>query len=235
MKPRVGTLALGMALTLQAAAAHGVMRTVEFRDGTVIQVELPDDPIQWHTAAENGEITKQVVDWPQLKSLYLVSTPPLERLAEIRRLLDMLASNRYAARVEAHRGLIEKGVQFRRLLEVVKETTSDPEVRWRLDKVLHTLPSNVDTIQFRYDLLQLSDGRQLEGDVGPWSPKAKFPRDGTATRPPAVDPRHRRRPAREDRCSGRQARRADPSTTTTNCSPRTSPASTSIVTRKADP
>jgi len=147
-------------------SAWGVERTVEFRDGTILRVTLPDEPLPWHRATRDGTVTREPMPWANVHQLYLVTTPALEKLAEIKGLLNRLASNRYAERVEAHKKLIEKGIHFRGVVEQVFKTTGDPEVKWRLENVLAAMEQDVEPAQYNYDLITRSSGEELEGDVG---------------------------------------------------------------------
>jgi hypothetical protein len=113
--------------------------------------------------------------WERVDQLYLVTTPALEKLAEIRGLLTQLGGAKYSERVEAHKNLIEKGVHFRGVVEEVFKGTMDPEVRWRLEAILKAMDSNVEPAQFNYDLVRLSgSGEEVEGDVGELAIPATF-------------------------------------------------------------
>ena len=122
-------------LCLIADHSSAVDRTVEFRDGTILRVTLPDDPLPWHRAASDGTVTRQALPWSRVEQLYLVTTPALEKLAEIKGLLTQLGGNRYADRVQAHKELIEKGIHFRGVVEQTFKNTQDPEIRWRLENL----------------------------------------------------------------------------------------------------
>lgn len=168
-------LSISLAATTLHSTCQAVERTVEFRDGTILKLEIPDGPLPWHTATNDGQVSKRPLDWAKVERLYLVTTPALEKLAEIKGLITDLGSGRYLSRVEAHKNLIERGVHFRGVLETVYKTTSDPEVRWRLEAVLKAMPDDAATAQYNFDLVNVSgSGEELEGDVGDWVVTAKF-------------------------------------------------------------
>ncbi len=144
-------------------------RTVEFRDGTILRVTVPDGPLPWHKASSDGTVTRESLPWERVDQLYLVDTPALEKLAEIKKLLNELGANHYALRVQAHKTLIEKGIHFRGVVEETFKNTRDPEIRWRLENVLGAMKNDAEPTQFNYDLVTLSGGgEELEGDVGDW-------------------------------------------------------------------
>ena len=156
-----------MLLCASTVSAAGVERTVEFRDGTILQVELPGEHLPWHKASPDGTVTRQPMPWSEVKQLYLVTTPALEKLAEIKGLLNRLSSNKYSERVAAHKELIDKGIHFRGVIDEVFKTTSDPEVKWRLENVRGAMAQNVEPAQYNYDLVtRVSGGDEVEGDVG---------------------------------------------------------------------
>ncbi|MCA9269489.1 MAG: hypothetical protein KDA41_13505, partial [Planctomycetales bacterium] len=157
------------------AAGLAVERTVEFRDGTILRLQLPDGPLPWHKASPTGVVTREPLDWDRVERLYLVDTPALEKLAEIKGLLTQLSSNRYAQRVEAHKELIEKGIHFRGVIEQVHAETGDPEVRWRLDAVLKAMNTEAEPAEYNYDMVTLTgDASELEGDVGDWVVESRY-------------------------------------------------------------
>lgn len=169
--------AAGMSLlsVSSPATADTIQRTVEFRDGTILRLDIPDAPLPWHKASRDGTVTREPMPWSQVDQLYLVTTPALEKLAEIKGLLNRLGSNKYIHRVEAHKNLIEKGVHFRGVVEEVFNTTKDPEVRWRLEAVLKAMDTDIDPAQYNYDLVsKTGTGEEVEGDVGDLSLPAKF-------------------------------------------------------------
>ena len=166
------TSAIGLVIVVGNCQA--VERTVEFRDGTILRLQLPDEPLPWHKAARDGTVTREPMPWEMVAQLYLVTKPALEKLAETKGLLNQLASNVYRERVEAHKELIEKGVHFRGVVEEVHRTTTDPEVRWRLDNVLQAMDHDVEPAQFNYDLITRSTGEEIEGDVGELELEGEF-------------------------------------------------------------
>lgn len=162
-------------VALVAASSLAVERTVEFRDGTILRVTIPDGPLPWHKATPDGTVTKAPMPWEKVDQLYLVTTPALEKLAEIRGLLTQLGGAKYADRVEAHKTLIEKGVHFRGVVEEIFKSTMDPEIRWRLEAILKAMEGNVEPAQFNYDLVRIKGtGEEVEGDVGELALTADF-------------------------------------------------------------
>ena len=155
--------------------AQGPERSVEFRDGTILRLRLPADRLPWHTASRDGTVVASPLSWKNVDELYLVTTPALEKLAEIKGLLNQLSSAKYIDRVEAHKLLIEKGIHFRGVVEEIHKTTTDPEVRWRLDAVMKAMSDDAAPAQFNYDLATTSNNAEpAEGDVGKWEVTANF-------------------------------------------------------------
>ena len=162
-------------LIVSVSPLCAIERTVEFRDGTILRLDLPDEPLPWHKATPDGTVTREPMPWAQVEQLYLVTTPALEKLAEIKGLLNRLASNKFKERVTAHKELIDKGIHFRGVVEEVYKTTTDPEVKWRLENIRGAMQQNVEPAQYNYDLVtRASTGEEVEGDVGDLNIEGNF-------------------------------------------------------------
>lgn len=149
-------------------------RVVEFRDGTILEVRIPDQTVPWKTVSTKGEITDQPVSFERIKRIDFVTNPVTEQVAAIRKLISELGSANYQTREAAQKRLIEIGDQYRDVIAVASGS-EDSEVRWRIDDILGKLSAANESVQNDFDRIELSDsGETLDGDVGNWELIADF-------------------------------------------------------------
>ncbi len=167
-------------LTPIAANAADVPLIVDFRDGTVLRVSLPDSKIPWRRISDVGEVTDEPLDLSTVDQLRFVLTPATEQVSQVRRLVSRLGSEGFHQREEAQKELIARGAKFRTILEQILPKSKDFEVRWRLDEIIKKMQKDdPDTISLTgndYDQLSLRGDKETElsGDVGDWSITADY-------------------------------------------------------------
>lgn len=145
-------------------------KIIDFRDGTIIKVTMPDVDLPWRRIAEDGEVTQEPLKLSRVEQLKFVLTPATEQVAEVRRMVVQLGDADYHKREVAHKQLLLRGGKFRKILEQMLPRSKDYEVKWRLAKILEKLPEGESLVGNDYDRL-LIKGREDEvhGDVGRWS------------------------------------------------------------------
>ncbi|MEQ8787866.1 MAG: hypothetical protein RIC55_16290 [Pirellulaceae bacterium] len=161
----------------QRGAAGAVQRTVLFRDGSVLRVPMPAQPLPWRRVSPVGEVIEHPLPYRDVEQLTLVTTPATEQLASVRRMIAALGDDDFQRRVAAQQQLVERGAKFFPILESSLNVTQDFEARWRLKEVLDVLPTDTASIKADYDLLKTA-GEETQGDVGDWS--IEVPYRGTA-------------------------------------------------------
>lgn len=158
----------------QMVQAEGLKRVMEFRDGTVLLVDVPDQSIPWKTIAKDGTITEKMIPFDQVESIALVLKPATQQVAFVRNLISNLGSGIYQDRENARDQLLTNGSRFRPILEQAAES-EDPEVRWRLAEILNGLVDNVSSVGNDYDRLELSQvDESIDGDIGGWDPVLRY-------------------------------------------------------------
>jgi hypothetical protein len=152
-----------------SATADEVERTVLFRDGTVLRVPMPSEPLPWRRVSPVGEVINEPLPYADVAQLTLVTTPATEQVASVRRTVAALGDPDFDKRVAAQQELVDRGAKFLAILEGSLKVTEDFEARWRLKEVLDVLPADKASIQADYDILKTTGGEEIQGDVGDWS------------------------------------------------------------------
>ncbi len=165
-----------------ASAAIGVAQdqiqlTVVLRDGSVLAVQADNRSFEWKTVADDGSISLRDVELSNLKQLVLTKNPGSQQVAEIRRLVSDLASERYVDRHRAEKRLMAEGQPF---LTVIQQQSShkEPEVRYRVSRILNQLSrtkrTNTNPVALEFDKLLLGEGEKLDGDVVDWTLQCRW-------------------------------------------------------------
>ncbi len=165
-----------------AVLAEDMYQIVDFRDGTVMRVAIPDQLIPWRNVSPAGDIAESPVKLSKIQQLSFVTTPATEQLKGVRRMVDRLGDPNYHVREKVQRELIAVGGQFRTMLEKMeaglkgaKPSTRDYEVLWRLRQTLNRVQDKGDPLPADYDKLSMtSGGKTISGDAGDWSPKVVY-------------------------------------------------------------
>ncbi len=145
---------------------------VQMRDSSMMQVQTGDSKFEWKTVAPDGSITMSTFNVTDIESLRFAASPASEQVARIRQLIDDLADDDYHRRNEAERILLAEGKPFETVIEQQRDH-AEPEARYRIARLLENLDGIKESATNRFvmdfDILQLRDGRRLEGDIGDWS------------------------------------------------------------------
>ena len=170
------TWVLGI-LVAQPCWGQETSYVVEFRDGSVASIEIPDHIIEWQSVAVDGRITPQSLPFREVQELKLVLKPVTKRVRQVREWIDNLGNADYEVREAASRELMAKAGPY---LSVVKASrgSQDPEVGWRLEVVYQTLIEAAnEAAEPSYDVLNLTPSSSFEissGDAGDWEMMGTF-------------------------------------------------------------
>lgn len=145
----------------------GLDRIVEYRDGTLIRVEIPRGQLPWKSVTRDGQITELPTPMDSVSRLDFVLSPVTEQVAIVRQLISQLGAANYQQRQEAHKRLVEIGGQYRPVIAAAEES-AEPEVRWRIQDILENVSITESYVRNDFDRLTLGDGTVLDGDVGNW-------------------------------------------------------------------
>lgn len=151
-------------------SADETQKIIDFRDGTIIKVTMPDVDLPWRRIAEDGEVTEEPVKLSRVEQLRFVLTPATEQVAAVRRMVVQLGDGDYHKREVAQKELLLRGGKFRRILEQMLPRSKDFEVKWRLKEVLAEIPEGENLVGNDYDRLSIKTLEdEVHGDVGRWS------------------------------------------------------------------
>ena len=147
-----------------------IERVIEFRDGTKLKFDL--DPIELILNAEGEKDARNQTRVPINKASQITFSeiPALKRVERIKKALTGLRHESFAKREEAALVLTKSGSGFRGLLEEKLELSFDPEIKWRLRRVLEALPIYASD---EFDHVRLDD-RSFRGEFEDWQITAKY-------------------------------------------------------------
>ncbi len=177
--PPVATRPIPVALQLAFAAAMataspGLPREVEFRDGSRLPVDLPDQVFEFSEASDDAGTERgapRPLRLSEVDELLLCADPPFAREGQIARALQLLESDRFAERERALNTLIRLAANSRAVLEE-RLTNAAPDLRRRIAHVLERLPESVTA---RLDCAYLGSGHGLiQGELAPWRMQARY-------------------------------------------------------------
>ena len=75
--------ALAIFAALMHSSAIAEEFKLEFRDGTIATVDLPDQAIPWTTVSAAGQVGKKSIELKEIQSLELTESPASEKLVEV--------------------------------------------------------------------------------------------------------------------------------------------------------
>jgi len=146
------------ALHLQSA---DLVREVEFNDGTRLILSLKDQPITFKSFLNNNEIENIELNLSDTNELHFTTSQPVERLQQINGLLEQLRDDNFRQRERAAAELSTISNGFQNILKTNIENSLDPEVRWRLRRIISNLPTQN---SLGFDQLR-SKSRRLKGQI----------------------------------------------------------------------
>lgn len=164
-------LVVGIALILltKHSTAQSVSKVIEFRDGSMITLEMTDEMIPWQRIAKDGAVTKEPRKLSSTSLLSFAVQPATEHVSRIRQQLSKLGSSIYSERETAQRELIETGAKFKDI--IMQYQTEDREISWRLNEVKERIDEKDDSNQVisQYDhMVETGQTQRIEGDLGDW-------------------------------------------------------------------
>lgn len=166
--PPVCGFALGALIllaSLRPGPANAEQFKVEFRDGTIATVDLPDQPIKWTVVSSSGQVTSRSIELGKLESLLLTESPASEQLVEIIELIRQLDSEDYWQREEAEAELKVLGKRYKKILSQEKLLTSS-DAKYRLRRILNSMSTSKVEGSVDLDRAKFTNGQTVLGDAG---------------------------------------------------------------------
>ena len=117
-----------------------VNRLVEFRDGSRMELDLPPVEFILHSGVKDKLHPEIRIKLDKTSQITFSETPALKRVERITSALQGLRDENFAMRESAALLLTRLGSGFRELLEEKLKESFDPEIKWRLRRVLKDLP-----------------------------------------------------------------------------------------------
>ena len=153
--------ALAVISSLTAAHAEDLERTVEFRDGSVLTLAIPDATIN-ATVREKNVVKPAQLKLSELSELVFAVKPRLDEGKRIAALIEGLANEDFDERGSAEHELRAAGVFARTELNAASARELDPEIKARVAALLTRLPpvSDAELAEGYYDPLTLSAGHK---------------------------------------------------------------------------
>lgn len=145
-------------LCLQSA---DLLREVEFNDGTRLILTLKDQPISFKNFLNSNKIENIKLNLSDTNELHFTTSQPVERLQKINDLLDQLRDENFKKREKAAAHLSSIANGFQNILKTNIEKSLDPEVRWRLRRIISSLPPQK---SLGFDQLR-SKTKRLKGQI----------------------------------------------------------------------
>ena len=175
----VALLLASAAIAGARVAAEELTRTVEFRDGGVLTVTLPDATLAAQVRAD-GTTSKADLKISDFAQLLFARKPRLAEAVRLSALIEDLGNDDFTTRENAERDLRAAGSAARAELFAADVKQSDPETDARLKRLLHDLPppSDDDVADGYFDRLiplNAAAGRAIpQADLGAFSLAATF-------------------------------------------------------------
>ena len=131
-----------VAFVLAAGLIPGmaIERVVVFRDGTRIQLDLPPFEFTLNPAEPSQPGSGLKVPLEQATQITFSEIPALKRVDRIKTALAQLRHEQFAVRESAALALTKFGSGFRVMLEETLDKAFDPEIKWRLRRILKAMP-----------------------------------------------------------------------------------------------
>ncbi len=204
-KVRLFGLACCFAVSAEAygqAAQDRIPLTVCISSGSVIQVEVPDRPLEWTDLSMPGRFAQRTIRFTEIRQLVLAKDAISDQLTATRQHLANLQSDDYLLREAAEKELskAESGGPFRSLIEAEKEH-EDLEVRYRVQRILGELAKANTPKRDAYDRIETADGRWLTGNVGDFSIRCQYRGQEIVLGRQEIDSLHRSAPVQPTQVS----------------------------------
>ena len=145
-------------LCLQSA---DLLREVEFNDGTRLILTLKDQPISFKNFLNSNKIENIKLNLSDTNELHFTTSQPVEQLQKINGLLEQLRDENFKKREKAAAHLSSIANGFQNILKTNIEKSLDPEVRWRLRRIISNLPPQK---SLGFDQLR-SKTKRLKGQI----------------------------------------------------------------------
>lgn len=159
-----------LTLLLSSLSVEALERLIVFRDGTRIQLNLPDFEFTLNTAQSEHDIRKVTVSMAETSQVTFSEIPALKRVDRIKAALNDLRHEQFAIRELAANMLARLGSGYRGLLEDTLASSFDPEIKWRLRRVLKELPIYASD---DYDRVRIKDESYV-GEFSEWEIAATY-------------------------------------------------------------
>lgn len=144
-------------------------RLVEFRDGSILRLELPAEyKFEFRSVELGGSDAPATLLLESPLAIRFSKLPALRQLRVIQDAVTQLQVDNFSLRERALHTLVTGGDGFRPFLEDLFAGTSNPEGRWRLAAALKVLPPQQGIYQHAYDELTIGD-QVAKGDVDDWN------------------------------------------------------------------
>jgi len=165
-----------LALALSSSSVDALEKLVVFRDGTRIQMNLPDFEFALKTAQAGQDNRRLTVSLGATSQVTFSEMPALKRVERIKTALNELHHEQFAIRESAANMLARLGSGYRGLLEETLASSFDPEIKWRLRRVLKELPIYATD---DFDRVRIK-GESYVGEFSEWNIAANY-RDSEIT------------------------------------------------------
>lgn len=158
-----------------ATTEHTLSSTVawlEFRNGSIIECQIENQSIPWITVQRSGQTSTDTITLNKVQSVFFTLEPASEQVARTRRLIDRLNAADFHERNQAEQTLVAECGPFIEVIKASREKLTEPEARFRLERVLKEL-SSATLIKLELDIIRV-DGKIIEGDAGDWQVKGRI-------------------------------------------------------------
>jgi hypothetical protein len=159
-----------------APAPATCQRLVEFRDGSILRIDLPaafEFEFRQTSGESGGQLDSSPVRLDHPQSIRFSRLPALKQLNAIHGAIAGLGAENFKLRERALHTLVTGGHGFRPFLEDLFVSITDPESRWRLAAALNLLPPHHGIYEHAYDEMVTVEGTS-KGDVDQWEINATY-------------------------------------------------------------
>lgn len=157
-------------LTMACLRGDDLFREVTFNDGTRLYLRLEDQSITFKRFLNNNEIKNLELSLSETNELHFTNSHPVERLQKINRLLEQLRDKNFKQRENAAARLGSLANGFQNILKTNIQNSLDPEVRWRLRRILNNLPPQT---SLGFDQVR-SENNKLKGQIIDFNSTAQY-------------------------------------------------------------
>ncbi|MCH2059153.1 MAG: hypothetical protein MK183_00875 [Verrucomicrobiales bacterium] len=154
----------GLVLTSGLMPAMAIERVVTFRDGTRLQLDLPPFELTLNPAEPDQPGSGLRVPLEKASQITFSEIPALKRVERINASLAQLRHEQFAVRESAALALTKFGSGFRVMLEETLDKSFDPEIKWRLRRILKAMPVYAGD---DFDRVRLG-GNSYAGELAQW-------------------------------------------------------------------